>query len=151
MKANLFLILCVAVLCGCANGNKFTEPCAHYNRLQVATFYGPGTPTPKPYGTAVPYYSESEIKQPFKPIAFMSCEGDIREEAAILKAMLYRASNMGADGVLLNAHGIGQDEPSNGNNQTFDIRIHRGAGWMSMVGNSDHRCFFRATAIRLNP
>ena len=145
----LFSLALSGVLCGCAEGNKLIEPCPHYNRLQIATFYGTNQPIKKPYGTAVPFYNPSEVGHPYQAIAFMSCEGKMSEEAGILKAMLYRAADLGADGILLNARGVGQQEtmpnaegPRSGENINVNIRW----GWMSALGGD--RYVFRAQAIR---
>jgi len=142
MKIELLPIFCAVILCGCANGDKFIEPCPHYNRLQVATFYGQDKPDKKPYGTIRPFYTAEEIKQPYEAIGFMSCEGSVAEEGAILKAMLYRAADMGADAILLNPGKISQNDP-NATSQNINVRW----GWAAMIGNGDH-CAFRAQAIR---
>src|SRR3974377_695750 len=77
------------------------EPCPHYNRLQVAAYTGDNVVQKKPYGTIRPYQTLEEVGRPFEVIGLMTCEGSAAEEAGILKAMLYRAADMGADGVLL--------------------------------------------------
>jgi hypothetical protein len=136
MKSKLLLILGAVLLSGCL------EPCPHYNRLQVATFYGPEKPDKKPYGTVRPFYTAEEVKQPYEAIGFMSCEGSVAEEGAILKAMLYRAADMGADGILLNPGKISQE---NANQQSQNINVKW--GWMALVGNGS-TCAFRAQAIR---
>ena len=161
MKKNMLLIVSALLLGGCIRGEglhramPFIEPCPHYNRLQVATYYGTNAPVKKPYGTVAPYYNEGEVKQPFERIAFMSCEGQMSEEAAILKAMLYRGADMGADGILLNAGGIGQEEmgviPIQGEGQSTSVHVTRESinvrwGWMSQVGGNTF--VFRAQAIR---
>jgi hypothetical protein len=132
----LFLFLAAFVFSGCL------EPCPHYNRLQVATFYGAGKPIKKPYGTIKPYYTSADVPHPFEGIAFMSCEGSQGEEGAILKAMLYRAADMGADGILLDAGKIGQE-----NTERKDVNINFKGGWMALIGNGN-TCAFRAQAIR---
>jgi len=149
MKHKLPIILCALALISCA------EPCPHYNRLQVATFYGGQAPIKKPYGSVVPYYAPEDVPGKFKALAFMSCDGNVNEEAAILKAMLYRAADMGADAILLSAKGFAQDEgvnhtantPYTPNGQTMNINVRW--GWMSLIGNSNDHCMFRAQAIRL--
>ena len=153
MKQKLAIVLCpiVLMLAGCL------EPCPHYNRLQVATFYGPGVPDKRPYGSVVPYYTTEDVPGKYRAVAFMSCEGNVNEEAAIMKAMLYRAADMGADGILLSAKGFGQDEGVNhtANTQfvqsTQNMNINVRWGWMSLIGNSGDHCMFRAQAIRLTP
>jgi hypothetical protein len=87
----------------------------------------------------------------------MSCEGNVNEEAAIMKAMLYRAADMGADGILLSAKGFGQDEGTDHTasapytQSTQNLNINFRGGWMSLIGNSSDHCMFRAQAIRLTP
>lgn len=136
MKQKLFFAFAAVLLVGCM------EPCPHYNRLQVATFYGSAQPVKKPYGTVVPFYTADDIKRPYEAIGFMSCEGSVAEEAGILKAMLYRAADMGADGILLNpgkVSGESVEKPS----ENINFKM----GWMAMIGNSG-ACAYRAQAIR---
>jgi hypothetical protein len=96
----------------------------------------------KPYGTIRPYNTEQDVGRPFEVIGFMSCEGSAGEEAAILKAMLYRAADMAADGLLLSAPRLsGEDVTPSGS--TGNVRT----GWMSLIGNGDQRAF-RAQAIK---
>src|SRR5947208_17123315 len=128
---SLYLLMCIVVFAGC-------EPCKHYNRLEVAAYFGPGQK--KPYGTIRPYERPEEVGRPFEVIGFMSCEGSAAEEAAILKAMLYRAADMGADGLLLSPAKIGAEDV---NGQRIDVRF----GWMAMIGNGNQRAY-RAQAIR---
>jgi hypothetical protein len=117
------------------------EPCPHYNRLQAAPYYG--TAQKKPYGTIRPYHSEGEVGRPFEVIGFMSCDGSSGEEGGILKAMLYRAADMGADGLLLGGPKVGMEDVSTAPGaQRLDVRF----GWMTLVGNDKH--VFRAQAIR---
>jgi len=155
MKRNIILAVLAFVLGGCIRGEglhramPFIEPCPHYNRLQVATYYGTNAAVKKPYGTVAPYYNEGEVKQPFERIAFMSCEGHMSEEAAILKAMLYRGADMGADGILLNARGVGQVETmpnAEGSAAGENINLSIRWGWMAHVGGDTY--VYRAQAIR---
>ena len=128
LLAPLFLVLCFS---GC-------EPCRHYNRLQVVT-YAARAPR-RPYGTIQPYQNAHDVGRPFDVVGFMSCEAPAADEAAVLKAMLYRAADMGGDGVLLNAL------PVSGDNLTaakLDVRID----WAAQVDNSDNRAY-RAQVIR---
>lgn len=127
------LLFALALLAGC-------EPCPHYNRLQVVSYSG--QESPKPYGTVTPYTAPEDVKRPYTVIGLMSCEGSAGDEAAILKAMLYRASDMGADAIILNPKTIGSESIS-GNK--LDVRM----GWASMIGSGSQRAY-RATAIRFN-
>ena len=50
MKLSQIILLLSAATFLAAAG---CAPCRHYNRLQVAAFYGPGRPIKKPYGTVI--------------------------------------------------------------------------------------------------
>jgi hypothetical protein len=134
-KASLGLAITL-VLSGC-------EPCRHYNRLQVVAYAGPAKAPAaqrKPYGTIKPYDTAQDVGRPFEVIGFMSMEGSAADEATVLKAMLYRAADMGADGIILNPTTMGS-EPQN---QTkVDVRV----GWAAFIGNGNDRAY-RAQAIR---
>jgi hypothetical protein len=122
--------LLLALIVGC-------EPCKHYNRLQVVRYMG-ALPA-KPYGTVRPYQTAQEVGRPFETMGFMSCEAPAADEAAVLKAMLYRAADMGADGVLLNP------TPLSGGTTAADLDSR--VGWAAVIGNGDDRAY-RAQAIR---
>lgn len=130
--------LATAILAGCASA-----PCQHYNRLQVATFAGSGPK--KPYGSAQVFEKAEDIKQPYTVIGMVSCEGNTGEEAGILNAMLYRACDMGGDGVLLGGHRIGAEDLSDSANTKIDFR----SGWATLIGsgNSNRRAY-RAQIIK---
>jgi hypothetical protein len=104
MKINLLLLASLLAFVGCA------EPCPHYNRLEVASYY-PVT-SKKPYGTVKPFHTAQDVGRPYEEIGLMSCEGSASEEAAILNAMLYRAADMGADGILLDTKGMTKEQVS---------------------------------------
>lgn len=132
--AGLSLSLLLLVAC---------EPCKHYNRLQVVAYTGPvkaAKAERKPYGSIRPYNNAKEIGRNFEVIGFMSCEASAADEAAVLKAMLYRAADMGADGVLLNPAPISAESTSA---NRIDVRL----GWAAMIGNGDNR-EYRGQAIR---
>ena len=90
----------LSFLLGCA------ESTPHYNRTKVLTFE---TPLPKkPYGTVkliqskTPYGSvQDEITGKYDVIALMTVEGRAGEEAAFIKAFLYRGADLGADAIIL--------------------------------------------------
>jgi hypothetical protein len=72
----------------------------------------------------------------------MTCEGSAGDEAGILNAMLYRAADMGADGIVLNVpRVVGEDNASGGGK--VDVWV----GWAALVGNGNERVY-RAQAIR---
>ena len=75
----------------------------------------------------------------------MSCEGTVGEEGGILKAMLYRAADMGADGIILNASKVSQ-ETLTANNQKLNVNVTTGLIG-EMIGNGNQRAF-RAQAIQ---
>lgn len=125
-------IVALALATGC-------EPCKHYNRLQVAAFAG-GPVQKRPYGTIEVFQTADDVKRAFKPIGLMTCEGSAEEEAAILNAMLYRAADMGADGVVLNTGGVGG---ASAETSRIDVRF----GWAAFIGNGHQRAY-RAEAIR---
>ena len=129
-----FAVVLLALACfasGC-------EPVRHYNRLQIAPFFG-SLPR-RQYGTVKVFQTVDDIKRPYEVVGMMSCEGSAAEEAAIVNAMLYRAADMGADGLLLNSARAGAEDVS-GNK--VDVRV----GWMTLLGNGNQRAY-RAQAIR---
>ena len=128
------LLLSLILVWGC-------EATPHYNRLQVATFNMSGPITKKPYGSTVPFETPEDVKQPYEVVGYMSCEGSVSDEGSILKAMLYRAADMGADGIILNPKRISTEQAASGQN------INVKWGWMAMIGNGNN-CAFRAQAIR---
>ena len=132
----ILLLVALAALCGC-------ESTPHYNRLQVATYNTTGPLIKKPYGSAVPFDTPEDVKRPYTAIGYMSCEGSMSEEAAILKAMLYRACDLGGDGIILNPKRVSGEHTSNAHN------INVQWGWMAMIGNGNN-CAFRAQVIRFN-
>jgi hypothetical protein len=139
MKTVFLILASMFLLCGC-------EPCPHYNRLQVAAFYGPGAiPPRKPRLSVVPFDTAEEVGRPFGVIGFMSCEGSVGEEGGILKAMLYRAADMGADAIILNPPKISQEaiEP---NGQKMNVNVTTGLIG-EMIGNNSDKRAYRAEAI----
>lgn len=119
------------------------EPCRHYNRLQVASYAGPDKAhkeARRPYGTVRPYNNAESVGKPFEVIGYLSCEGSAGEEAAILKAMLYRAADMGGDGVLLHPSQVGSEDVTK--NQ---ISVQLGVWGLVTGGNSRA---YRAEVIR---
>lgn len=116
------------------------EPCRHYNRLQVAAFTG-GAVTKKPYGTVKPFSTAADVKRPYEVIGLMSCEASAGDEAAVLNAMLYRAADLGADGIILNPPKIGAEDVTG---SRVDVRLGADA-WI--LGNGNQRAY-RAQAIK---
>jgi hypothetical protein len=135
-------LFCALIVCGCG------EPCPDYNRLQVAAFYGTGAPpAPKPRTSVIPFDNPESVGRPYRAIGFMSCEQDAGKEGRVLKAMLYRAADMGADGIILNAHSVAQETIAGGNSQKLNLNVTTGLiGEMIGNGNSDKRAY-RCEAI----
>lgn len=111
------------------------EPVPHYNRLKAASFVRPDAPpAARPYGSVAVFQSADDVKQPYDLIGMLSCEGTAAEEAPILSAMLYRAADMGGDGVLLgapkNAGEVTSDTPAEG-----EVR----SGWATSTGRGKRR------------
>jgi hypothetical protein len=135
----LVSLLLTALVAGC-------EPCPHYNRVRLAAFTGPEkvkAAQRKPYGSVRPFPTVEEIQKPFEIIGFMSCEASSAEEGAILKAMLYRAADMGADGLLLGGPKVGIESITTPPGTTHtDVRF----GWMTLIGTD--RYVFRGQAVR---
>lgn len=94
MKPTIILstILAVALLTGC-------ESTPHYNRTKLILL-SPALPK-RPYGSVKFYQDKSELAgQNYEVIAFMSVSGDQGDEARFIKAFLYRAADVGADGII---------------------------------------------------
>lgn len=94
------------------------------------------------YGSVKLYQNAGDVKRPYEMIALMSCEGSTGEEAGIVNAMLYRAADLGADGVVLGGAKLGAEQLDKAD-QRVDVRL----GWATMIGNGDHVAY-RAQAIR---
>ena len=90
--AYLPVILVSFLLVGC-------ESTPHYNRTSVVTLTEPQPK--KPYGSVKLYESEDEVQQPYDVLAILSVDGKAGEEAAFIKAFLYRAADLGADAVIV--------------------------------------------------
>lgn len=134
MNSKILPLLAALLMAGC-------EPCPHYNSLRCAEFAGATPLVKKPYGTITPYQTPADVARAYTVIGFMSTEGSAGDEGAILKAMLYRAADMGADGIILNPPSVGQESLGSGDN--INVRL----GWAAMIGNGDNRAF-RAQVIK---
>jgi hypothetical protein len=140
ITTTLFIVLAFT---GCA-------PCRHYNRLQAAPLIDTRHVTRKPYGSVTQVWrSPSEIPGHYQVIGMLSCEGDIGEEAGILNAMLYRAADLGADGILLGGPRIAAEKTStpDADDKSTTINVN---GWAALTGSGNHRAF-RCQVIRLTP
>ena len=127
-------VACFVVACG-------SEPVRDYNRIRVAPFAG--NLQHKQYGTVKVFQAPDDVKRPYEVIGLMSCEASAGDEAAILNAMLYRAADMGADGILLNAPRFGGEDVDN---HKVDIGVSS-VGWNALIGGGNSRAY-RSQAIR---
>ena len=127
LSLSLFLVGCEAV--------------PHYNRVQSVSFVG--APPRKAYGTVRVFQTAEEVKRKFEVVGQLSCEASAGDEAAILKAMLYRAADMGGDGLLLNIPRNSAEVLTDPSTTRVDVRM----GWAAMIGNGNNRAY-RAQVIR---
>jgi hypothetical protein len=101
MNKTLISALAIALLCiGC-------ESTPHYNRTKVLMM-GQAL-TKKPYGSVKLYEHKEDVPAPYDVMAIMTVDGSSGEEALFMKAFLYRAADMGADGVIFypgREHGV---------------------------------------------
>ena len=110
------------------------EPVPHYNRLQVAPFTKLSS---KPYGSVKVFRNPQEVTKPYEVVGMLSCEGSAGEEAGIVNAMLYRAADMGGDGIILGGPRSGSNEA--GNNQSVS---NKQEDWAAPVGDGDRRAYW---------
>jgi uncharacterized protein YcfL len=148
MKINLLLVVGGLLLCGCASSEPRHEQSRYYKRLEVAEFNGGGPHVKKPYGSVVPFNTDDEVKQPYEPIGFMTFEGKMSEESGILKAMLDRAADLGADAVILNAKGMSSELVTTREMRQENVNMTYRWGWMALVAGTADRYVYRAQAIR---
>jgi len=102
MKKAVLPGLAIAFLItGCA------EPCPHYYRTNVVSLNGQPTEIPssqygkvRPYGSVKFFQSKEEVTNPYDVVAIMTVSGKPEEEEKFIKAFLYRAADLGADGVI---------------------------------------------------
>jgi hypothetical protein len=126
----LFLLVVAFAFLGTA-----CEPVPHYNRLKAASFLKPdANPEAKPYGSVAVFQTANDVKQPYDLVGILSCEGSAAEEAPILNAMLYRAADMGGDGVLLGAPKNSGEAPANG---PAEGEVQ--SGWATSTGRGKRR------------
>lgn len=86
----LALVVLLGVL-GC-------ESTPHYDRTKVVVI---GTTYPKKaYGTVKLFQDKAEVPGQYDVIALMSVEGNAGDEAAFIKAFLYRAADLGGDAII---------------------------------------------------
>lgn len=91
MRIVMFALAMVAMLSGC-------ESTPHYNRTKLVMLGA--AYEKKPYGTVQLFQSKSDVGRPYDVTAIMSVAGNAGDEAAFIKAFLYRAADIGADGII---------------------------------------------------
>jgi hypothetical protein len=74
------------------------ESTPHYDRTKVVIL-GPVYPK-KPYGSVKLFQGKESVTGAYDVIALMTVDGSVGDEAAFLKAFLYRAADLGADAVI---------------------------------------------------
>jgi hypothetical protein len=134
MKATAALLVATiaALLSGC-------ESTPHYNRTKVVTLI-PGLPK-KPYGSVRLYQDKSELPAAYDVISILTVEGSAGDEAAFIKAFLYRAADEGADGLILYRGNVAAGVEGGG----FILNRNGGFG---MPGKLSQDAVFRGEAIR---
>jgi hypothetical protein len=133
MKKLIPLIAVVLLLTGC-------ESTPHYNRTKVVTL---GTAFPKkPYGSVKFYDAKEQVPGAYDVVAIMSVEGKAGEEAQFIKAFLYRAADLGADGLILYRVSMAAGIEGGG----WVAGTHGGFG---LPANTTQDAVFRGEAIHL--
>lgn len=127
------LLLAAVLVAGC-------ESTPHYNRTKAVML---GTPGPaKPHGSVGLYESKEAVGAPYEVISMMTVEGHAGEEAAFIKAFLYRAADVGADGLILYRGPVAAGVEGGGL-----IATRKGA--FSIPGQLTHEAVYRGEAIRI--
>jgi hypothetical protein len=132
MRKTLFAaVIALTTILGC-------ESTPHYNRTKIVvvgtTFYK------KSYGTVKLFQSKAEVTGSYDVIALMSVEGKAGDEAAFIKAFLYRAADLGADAIILYRGAVIPGTEGGG------WAIGSGGGF-GLPGNSIQEASYRAEAI----
>ncbi|MGC9944468.1 MAG: hypothetical protein ABSE48_21800 [Verrucomicrobiota bacterium] len=123
------------LLTGCysydVNGSR---PVRYASGVQVATY--DSTPR-QPSASVRAFQSPAEVQRPYHVIALLSREGYLRDEGLIVNALVWRAKQMGANGIIL------LNVTSEGGDQAFAF----GANGSFLAGSSPAQCVFTANAI----
>lgn len=126
-------LVTLALAAGC-------ESTPHYNRTKAVLL---GTPGPaRPHGSVRLYEGKEAVGAPYEVISMLSVEGHAGEEAAFIKAFLYRAADVGADGLILYRGPVAAGVQGGG----FVITRNGGFGGASQVTQD---AVFRGEAIRV--
>src|SRR5215813_5195773 len=116
------------------------ESTPHYNRTKMVML---GTQLPKkPYGSVKLYQSKEEVPANYDVIALFSVEGRAGEEALFIKAFLYRAADIGADGVIFYHAGLGAGAEGGG-------WVLTPRGGFGMPANPSLEAAYRGEAIHI--
>ena len=105
MKPRLQLLVIALILSACSTAPKQAadQPIKHADRVKVATYDS----SPRPASARLDVYDLSRDAQAnpapkaHKVIALLTCEGGAQEEAEMMNAIMYRARQLGADGVVI--------------------------------------------------
>jgi hypothetical protein len=91
-KMILPVVAVLSLILGC-------ESTPHYNRTKIV-MVGPTLPK-KSYGSVKLFENKVDVTGQYDVLALMSVEGNAGDEAAFIKAFLYRAADVGADAIIL--------------------------------------------------
>ena len=127
------LLITACLLAGC-------ESTPHYNRTKVVTLI-PGLPK-KPVGAIRLYQDKSEVSGSYEIVSILTVEGSAGEEAAFIKAFLYRAADEGADALILYRGTVAAGVEGGG----FIVNHNGGFG---IPGKVIQDAVFRGEAIRM--
>jgi hypothetical protein len=100
MKKSIIGLSAIAcLLLGC-------EPCPHYNRIQSispngAPLAGVNKQEKKPYGSVKLFENKEQVPGKYDVLALMTLEGSAGDDARFMTAFLYRAADLGANGVII--------------------------------------------------
>ncbi len=97
-KTLLISLAVTLILAGCSttsDQNPETKP-PKADRVQVLMY----DTTTRPRTTHLDIYDTKLPERPYKVIALLTCEGAVDQEVVMTKAILYRARQIGADGLL---------------------------------------------------
>jgi len=137
------ILTAVLLLAGC-------EAVPHYDRVKVTNLNGRPDigkvqkADRRPYGSVKLYQGKEEVTQPYEVLALMSVEGKAGEESDFITAFLFRAADMGADGLILYRVNLTAGSEGGG-------FILGKSGGFGIPVNSTQEAFYRAEAIRMKP
>ena|SRR5438093_5027167 len=130
-------VVCILILCALTA----CESTPHYNRTKIVRLDN-GPIVKKPYGSVQLFQAKEEVRQAYDVLARMSVSGNAGDEAAFLKAFLYRAADLGADGLIF-------ERVSFAGGQQGGMIAGRAGGFGFFDSSQDG--FWSGEAIRLKP